>query len=643
MRPKYDGVKCYGNHDLSIGYYFEEAKKKLDAFDSNKVYTNINEVIELYNIYLIFTAKSIKPELVQPYQPKVAKLQPIVARFFKGIDDSNFVEAHDAVCFRYYDDFWTLIEKYKVYDRISDATFSFLLQSPETTLYKILAHKSIVQRYDAVLAENMRTSEQTAKLIFSKYLEKKDSKASTPCFFPNTLKPSEYESILDRYIDSVHPNVNYLQLLASSQSSGECPISDALRLKAKRKAAEIWKEHLNTGTGFEYGVGVCFKPSDDPVVVETTEPFLQQFTYDLNWILENKDYPTLLNNFIYLFNYTDLFFRCTFPVITSQLSSLLQVLGVKGKKEYEDNDIAFHFSDMKSSGEMHGYFEILAKEGVRIEEVYQWFFTDYLKDEFGAEGFVFHAPSQNQTFLEKCRNLSSEMDGILKQYSLFVNNGSIDRELFEMSSNPVVFGSLRSMTERKYAYANSDQIRRELHLLFSDQCMLGYLPRTEQTYGSFFEALSKQHIKTTDYDDYVQGDLDWLIKRGSIRTISDGIIQVNMLRVFLLQNLYRNDVLCLSYYKENAIIDELITSGDLRVESTLFSIPEQQYLNFMLNKSEYSNGRDLRNKYIHSTSSLDEKLQKADYISLLKIMAVIIIKINEEFCLKHPEKKEEKT
>lgn len=634
MRPEYDGVKCYGNHDWSIGYYFEEAKKKIEAFDSSKAYTNINEVIELYNIYRIISSRSIKPELIQPYQPTVAKLQPIVARFFSGIDDSNFLETHDAVCFEYYDDFWTLIEKYKVYDRISEATFSRLLQNSEITLYKLLAHKSIVQKYDKVLAEHMRSSEQTAKLIFGKFLEKKDTN-STPCFFPVSFQPSEYESVLDRYIDSAHPNVGYVQLLASSQSSKECPISDTLRLKAKRKAAEIWKEHSSNSIGFEYGIGVCFKPSEHPISVETPEQHHQQFVYDINWILDNTDFPTLLNNFIYLFNFTDLHFRCSFPVIPSQLSPVLRVLGVKGKKEYEA-EITFQTIDMKSSGEMHGYSDVLASQGIRIEDVYQWFFTDYLKDEFGAEGFVFHAPSQNQSLVEKCRSLSSEMDGILKQYDLFVKHGGIDRELLEISSNPVVFGSLPSMTEKKYAYADSDQIRKELHLLFSDQCMLGYLPKTGQSFGSFFKALSKQQIKATDYHDYEQGDLDWLKSRGTIRITSDGIIEANLPRVFLLRDLYRNDVLCPLYHVDNTLIEELVTSGDLRYESTLFSIPEQQYLNFMLNKSEYSNGRDLRNKYIHSTNSLDEKQQQRDYIDLLKIMAVIIIKINEEFCLKYP-------
>lgn len=39
---------------------------------------------------------------------------------------------------------------------------------------------------------------------------------------------------------------------------------------------------------------------------------------------------------------------------------------------------------------------------------------------------------------------------------------------------------------------------------------------------------------------------------------------------------------------------------------------------------------DLRNKYIHDTNSLNENIQHMDYITLLKIMVLIIIKINEE-------------
>ena len=88
-------------------------------------------------------------------------------------------------------------------------------------------------------------------------------------------------------------------------------------------------------------------------------------------------------------------------------------------------------------------------------------------------------------------------------------------------------------------------------------------------------------------------------------------------------------------------LDELVTCGDVDIESTLFSHKEQEYLNFMLNNSKYENGPSLRNNYVHGTHSLDPKKHESDYYELLKIIVMIIIKINEEFCLKYPETKKE--
>ena len=79
---------------------------------------------------------------------------------------------------------------------------------------------------------------------------------------------------------------------------------------------------------------------------------------------------------------------------------------------------------------------------------------------------------------------------------------------------------------------------------------------------------------------------------------------------------------------------ELIDSDEIRVGSSLLSELESQYFDYYLNKAEFTNGLDLRNKYIHDTGSLDENIQKQDYIVLLKLMIILVIKINEEFCLR---------
>lgn len=89
-------------------------------------------------------------------------------------------------------------------------------------------------------------------------------------------------------------------------------------------------------------------------------------------------------------------------------------------------------------------------------------------------------------------------------------------------------------------------------------------------------------------------------------------------------------MICVQYYEQ---LGEWIDLSELRIGSSLFSEPEQDYLNYMLNKSAFSNGLDLRNKYSHSTYPSDEQTQLTDYVELLKIMILVIGKINEEFCL----------
>lgn len=144
--------------------------------------------------------------------------------------------------------------------------------------------------------------------------------------------------------------------------------------------------------------------------------------------------------------------------------------------------------------------------------------------------------------------------------------------------------------------------------------------------------------KKEDFEYYQQGNLDWLIERGSVQIDADGYLRINRTRTAVLGDLFYNEVVCPNHYDKNLHDqgDTLFAAGDMYYESTLFSKPEQDYLNYVLNRSKFTNGLDLRNKYIHDTCPLDEETQAGDYIELLKIMVLTIIKINEEFCLGNP-------
>lgn len=64
------------------------------------------------------------------------------------------------------------------------------------------------------------------------------------------------------------------------------------------------------------------------------------FQYDSGWIKNNLDYPTLLNNFIYLFEYVDSQMRCSYITNNSSKGPLIEAFTVKGKDMYKKDQLS---------------------------------------------------------------------------------------------------------------------------------------------------------------------------------------------------------------------------------------------------------------------------------------------------------------
>lgn len=78
-------------------------------------------------------------------------------------------------------------------------------------------------------------------------------------------------------------------------------------------------------------------------------------------------------------------------------------------------------------------------------------------------------------------------------------------------------------------------------------------------------------------------------------------------------------------------IDEMLKEGLLAYKNTLFSKPESDYLNYILNDSEFDNALGIRNKYLHG-SIFEDNIQ--DMMYGLIILTIYVIKINEELILR---------
>ncbi|MCI2046889.1 MAG: hypothetical protein LKJ90_04145 [Faecalibacterium sp.] len=637
MRPKYAGVKFYSEEDLSCGYNLEKAENVLSTIDINdrKQY-HINEILELYNIYKFCNAdvrlKRWDDRAYSLFKEHTKKIFLIIGTFFSNQVGKSILDFYANVAFIYIADYWEMLCVFNVYKKIERIDFERFLQQNASALPLILHNEKVVKFFGAEIACYMRQHTESAECLMNEFLSHHDAHWQK-YYFPSELALTDKENILTSYLDSPDANPNYFTLLQNgSKDPSNLSISDKLRLKAKHKQQDFCRKFFADGKGQKYTVKIEYSKNIQFEAESKYKPDGVSLKYSVDWISENLDYPTVLNNFITLFEYVDFCYRATFVSVKAHISTMEALLGIKGEDSYFAG-YAFQLLEMISSMQMRAYRNQLQQNGIQLEDVLHYFFAEYLPETFDVNGFVFDVPSQETTWKEKCVLLSSAMDGVLKQFTIYVQNGEIDRELFEMNSKPEAIGSIPSFFPLKYAYANGRDIENQMALLFSDQSPLSYTTKTEEKYNSFAEMMATEKMLISDFEEWQMDRIKYLIEQKILEVNNAEILHMDQRKALLLKDLYDHDVICPYYYseKDKEQIERWIHSGKLKAGGTLFSLPEQEYLDYKLNKKTYINGQDLRNRYIHATYPKDEKIQQSDYIELLKIMVLIIIKIYEEF------------
>lgn len=636
-------VKYYSTNDLSAGFYLKRIEDIICNFVVEKKRVDINEIIELYNIQQffhngIYSIHWTKQQL-NDYSEIVSDFSKVIGEFFSRINTDTIESLFDTIYYDYRNDFWKLIEKYKVYDKISVEQFRKIILNKHFILNYVLKCKNIVKKFSDEIITYMEKNPFCAEIILSYYLEKHDRNIES-LYFPVELSNEKKTLILDKYIASNSSNINYLKLIFESNSTNNLRLPDRLKLKAKRKYDEEIETLFKEGTGFEYGAKVSFSNKiDEEFKFETDDNRILSVLYSAKWIKENLDYPTLLNNFIYLFGYTDLQFRSLHVSRESQMSIIEKHLGIKGRKECPTG-IAFQQIQMLAQLQMIRYCNELEKYNIFLEDIIEWFFCNYLEEEFNVKGFCFNKSSHTVSYLEKCRNIAAEFDNILKRFKIYCEDGEIDDELLHISTEHIFIKDIPSMLSNKYIYPCGNDYQTISNLLFSDQSIIHYLPKLSNNYNSFYCLLEKENVYYDMFEDYQIPSIDWLIDHNIIKIDNKKRIMPYWEKIKILNELYQHDVVCFSYMKKyQSIIMELNKMGLVQFSSSLFSRPEQDYYNYLFNKSEFDNGLDIRNSYTHGTQRVDENQNKQDYFIFLRIMILIVIKINEEFCLKYPKNK----
>ena len=627
-------VKFFSKNDWQCGNNLVLAENVLNSFDSSKEYNDINEILEFYNIQKYLDNKcyltKCNEETINQYLDISKRYSGIIGKYFSTVNEGNILELYKEIKGIYYDVFWELFDKYKMYERISEKKFEEILNK-RLDLRFILIHKRIVYKYDSTITRIMMKNEQTCEILLDEYLTVKSE--IRKYYFPNSLNKDE---LINKYLDSDKYNFNYVQLIIKSTSTQDLILSDKLRLKAKRKYEKEVDLLFSRGIHFTYGVKLSYSNEQEIPVDIKIENGNLCFTYSTTYLKENLDYPVLLiYNFIHIFMFVDNQIRFTHVHKINLMSVFIRFLGIKGKQEYIIDE-SFKQFDMAAQLQIQAYYRFLEKENLELEEVCEWFFKNYLDSEFNAKGFFFNPSSKNATYLEKNRNLNSEIDSILKQFRMWCEDKEIDTELLQISSSHMFFKDVPSLIDKKYIYSNSEEFDFAGYLLCSDQSNLHYIS-DEYHQNKFHDLIKMNNLKLDDFHEYQKTNVLWLIEHSYIYENDQGYLKNYEEIVWGVDEIYFNEVLSYNHLEENKqkVIDILLEKGALKYENSLFSKPEQDYLNYMFNMSEFSNGLDLRNKYLHGTQSLDENVHFNDYFIILRMLILCILKINDEFCLEY--------
>lgn len=636
-------VVFHSKEDMAGGYNLQKGEHILRA-DTKSNYIDINEVLELYNIKKYIDndlyLRNWTQDDITNFKQKATEFGKTIGRFFATIDDNNVVSEYEKTLRNYVHSFWEIVNNQSIFKRISKTNFSNILTNEPHLIHEILIHKGIVDHYDTEIKNFLLTYSQSAEILLSIY-EVKDDFGKNQKYLPKSLTVEEKESILSNYLDSANVNYNYIGLIQNARNRSDFKVSDKTRLKAKRLHKSETEKFFAGNNGMRYGVSVSFPEKSTKIKDgNIDENSIINYSYSLDFIKQNREPYLLFQNFIVLFEYLDIQRRINLVSKKNKMGVFERIMGVHSQNEYRGGT-EFNLLEMTSQIQLAGYNKVLSDLGISLENVLHEVFTSSFQEKYEfANNARFSIPSATSYF-EKVRLLAPEFESVLKQFKLFVEEGSIDFELLQISSNPTSIKDIPSLNQNKYIYFNEDNQEAVgcANLFFSDQTLLAYVePFKEKHYHTFFDLLANEQVKYSNYEEHQKPRIDYLIDKGFINIDNTDIIQItNPPRVIILRDLYINEVASFYRYSfelrqeaQQMEVEKIIYFGN-----SLFSKPEQAYFNYFLNKSEFTNGLDLRNSYLHGTQATPDEIQKHEYayFTYLKLLILTFLKIEDDLII----------
>jgi len=622
----------YSKNDLSIIPNLIAAESIIREFESDSSH-EINDLIELFQIRLFFKNDLYSPKWsnteLANYKKKVDQFWDEIRAFWIKIKNENLVEYFEKVDYEYQESFWLLLVKFNYHKKISPNVLKDVFENSRFNVLDVLKQKKFVDHFEKSLKEFLQKYEDTAELILSQF-EEEHLTDWQDIFFPKSILKKELENILSKYLDSPSCNSNYVNLILRSRN---IKISNRLKLKAKKTAKKLNQEILEKGVTWKnsFEIAISFDQMEPSKISSSTNH--QTFSLSKKYLDRTLNPVGVFNNFEHLFEYINVQ-GCVELVYKTHEIDPFERSFMKSKNEYFTYS-KFQNKHNLSQGLLIIYLNYFEENKIKIEEIISYYVNEHLNKNFDIQGFRIQMPNSGNSFLEKIRMVAPEMEYLIKQYQHYIEDGIIDFELLELSSSPIHFSNIGSKVDYKYAYGDGDKYLRLKYDLFSSQSMLYYLEQFPN-YRNLYKLITKENVNYNLFKIYQMNEIDYLVNQGFLHIDKNNYLKISDQELmFVLQVLYLEDVISFWHYPEKTrnVILRLYDQGLVKFQNKLFTEEEKKYLNFHLNQKEFTNGLDLRNKYLHGTNSNSAEDQEHDYYLLMKILILVILKIKDDLIL----------
>ncbi|QEM06327.1 hypothetical protein DIU31_023425 [Mucilaginibacter rubeus] len=625
-------VIFFSKRDLMAPHMLGNAEKLLDrTLDFGGL--DLNDLIEFHHIQRYFEIEMFlthwSVEQIEGYKAKVGQAMAAIRLFLYNLSDEEMVQEVGKLEFDNRESFWLVFRYFQLQKKVDRSVFEKILSTYPHHIRQILSLQGLVDHYNHEIRFFLFNYEDAAELLLSHYEQKRDGDQSN-YHFPKSLTDTDKEIIITNYIESEDPNLNFIDL---ARNARQLKLSPKVRLGAKRISERKRDEIFNSENSIRIGVAASLdKNQVEPLIYDDKreEPTI---VYGGRYFDSLATELELFNVFSDLFQYTDEEGLISLLSKDSEMDQL-EKLFMHSKNEYQ-RGIVFERKNMLSLAQLGIMTHYLTDKGSSIEAILERFVHVFFSDVCGIKDLVFKMPIHSLTPAEKIKSAAPEIDYLIKQFKNFVIDGVIDHELLQLDSSPVHFSDVPSLLKKKYVFSRNDRIREIQHYFFDPNSILADRGDMEDRH-TVFQRLSTQKTYKSEFEAYQQPHLERAIDQGYLHHAENDVIEmIDPVMVFIAGKLRKNGYI--SYWHISApfrtAIDRLIREGFLETADGLFNKEEVSYLNFYLNMKEFSNAKDIRNKYLHGSHDRNAKRQEFDYMYFLRTIIVILLKLRDDLTM----------